>query len=72
MEYSWDIHEIFMGYSWDIHGIFMEYSWDIHGIFMGYGCQLGHIANRYLGVSLSTGFLSNFYGRLNREECYKS
>ena len=30
MEYSWNIHELFMKYSWNIHEIFMKYSWNLN------------------------------------------
>ena len=57
MEYSWDIHEIFMGYSWDIHGIFMGYSWDIHGIWMSIGAYCQQIFGCVPEYGISLQFL---------------
>ena len=40
MEFTWNLHGIYMEFTWNLHGIYMEFTWNLHEIYMEFTWNL--------------------------------
>ena len=34
MEFTWSLHGVYMKFKWSFHGVYMEFTWSLHGLYM--------------------------------------